>query len=130
MGFTSYFKLQQKPTDKTDELPSTLSGIHTPSNRTPWTSRPNSFITGGTGEETNDSRCELMVSWLHQQQMEKIWSGSDAIDEGVVLKKAKGDYACCPESLHNEPEGFRRAVELLNVRVRLHYIWRRSKPCH
>ena len=65
----------------------------------------------------SDSKCELMVSWLHQQQMEKIWSDSDAIDEGVVLKKSKGDYACCPESLHHEPEGFRKAVELLNVRV-------------
>lgn len=68
-------------------------------------------------EEMSDTRCEIMVSWLHQQQIERTWFDSRANDEGVVLKKSKGEYACCPENLADEPEGFCKAVELLNVRV-------------
>lgn len=69
------------------------------------------------GEEMSDTRCEIMVSWLHQQQIEKTWFDSRADDEGVVLKRSKGDYVCCPENIADEPDGFRRAVEILNVRV-------------
>ena len=56
------------------------------------------------------------MSWLHQEQLEKLWyEGSD--EEGIVLKKSKGVYACCPEGLSDEPEGLRKAIEMLNVRV-------------
>lgn len=71
------------------------------------------------GEEMSDTRCEIMVSWLHQQQIEKIWFDSRARDQGVVLKRAKGDYVSCPESVADEPGGFRGAIEILNVRVRI-----------
>jgi hypothetical protein len=131
MGLKSYFmapKPQQKSGNKAtdaastadpDESPTTPSRIRTPNNITPWTSRPGSVT---TGEEMSDSKCELMVNWLHQKQVERTWCDSESTDEGVVLKKGKGDYACCPESLHEEPEGFRKAVELLNVRVSSRYI--------
>jgi len=130
MGLKSYFtpqKLQHKSNNgdaedvqatKSDGPPAPPPGYNTPSNITPWPSRPGS-VAGDT--EFNDTRCEIMVSWLHQQQVEKTWSDNHAKDEGVVLKKTKGDYACCPESLYDEPKGFRKAVEMLNVRV---------SPCH
>lgn len=70
-------------------------------------------------EEMSDTRCEIMVSWLHQQQIEKTWFDRGASDEGVVLKKMKGKYVCCPENLADEPNGFCTAVETLNVRVSL-----------
>ena len=70
------------------------------------------------GEEMSDTRCEIMVSWLHQQQIEKTWFDSRARDQGVVLKRSKGDYVSCPENVADEPDGFRRAIEMLNVRVR------------
>ena len=129
MGLKSYF-VPQKPTqdsniedaevvpsNKTDEGPAPSSGANTQNNSTPWTSRPASFV---TDEEMSDTRCEIMVSWLHQQQIEKTWFDGRASDEGVVLKKSKDEYACCPENLADEPNGFCTAVEMLNVRVSLH----------
>lgn len=85
---------------------------------TPRGSRPASLspLAGSESDELSDLKCEVMVSWLHQEQLEKLWyEGSD--EEGIVLKKSKGVYACCPESLSEEPEGLRRAIEMLNVRV-------------
>jgi hypothetical protein len=125
MGLKSYFapqKLQQNPSNKPGDAvqpanppvpPAPLSEINTPSNTTPWTSRPSSMA----GEEMSDTRCEIMVSWLHQQQIEKTWFDSRARDQGVVLKRSKGDYVSCPENVADEPDGFRRAIEILNVRV-------------
>jgi hypothetical protein len=125
MGLKSYFtpqKLQQNPSNKPADAvppaippvaPAPLSEIDTPSNTTPWTSRPSSMA----GEEMSDTRCEIMVSWLHQQQIEKTWFDSRAKDQGVVLKRSKGDYVSCPENVADEPDGFRRAIEMLNVRV-------------
>ena len=57
-----------------------------------------------------------MVSYIAQQQAEKQWT-SHGDDEGVVLKKSKGEYACAPASLDNVEGGFRDAVDVLNVRV-------------
>lgn len=99
-----------------DAAPSPQISIGQPS--TPWGSRPASLshLTSSESDELSDLKCEVMVSWLHQEQLEKLWyEGSD--EEGIVLKKSKGVYACCPESLTEEPEGLRRAIEMLNVRV-------------
>ena len=66
--------------------------------------------------ELRDIKCDVMVNWLYQQQMEMLWTAGDA-DEGVVLKKGRGAYTCCPPELMDEPYGFFRAVEALNVKV-------------
>lgn len=99
-----------------DAAPSPQTSIGQPS--TPWGSRPASLshLTGSESDELSELKCEVMVSWLHQEQLEKLWyEGSD--EEGIVLKKSKGVYACCPEGLSDEPEGLRKAIEMLNVRV-------------
>jgi hypothetical protein len=64
----------------------------------------------------NDLKCDVMVNWLYQQQMERLWTAG-GIDEGVVLKKSRGAYTCCPADITEEPLGFFKAVETLNVRV-------------
>lgn len=57
-----------------------------------------------------------MVNFLYQQQMERLWTAG-ARDEGVVLKKGRGQYTCCPPNIADEPFAFFKSVELLNVRV-------------
>jgi hypothetical protein len=102
------------PSEKTPTTPTPFLDSNTPSNITPWTSRPASLA---PGEEMSDTRCEILVSWLHQQQIEKTWVDVHAEDEGVVLKKSKGEYVCCPEHVGEAQHGFCRAIEALNVRV-------------
>jgi hypothetical protein len=129
MGLKSYFMLPKakQPTNKptTVTVSSNRSAhtnssyeAHTPDGSSPWTSRPASRI---TDKDLTDIKCQIMVSWLHQQQIEKTWFDSQAHDEGVVLKKCKGEYVCCPESLGDQSGEFCRAVEHLNVRVSLLY---------
>jgi membrane glycosyltransferase len=89
----------------------------------PWGSRPVSLYPAGdfrnsAANEINEIKCDVMVNWLYQQQMEKLWTAG-GVDEGVVLKKNRSAYTCCPADLANEPEGFFNAIETLNVRVRL-----------
>ena len=102
------------PSEKTSTTPTPFLDSNTPASITPWTSRPASL---GPGEEMSDTRCEILVSWLHQQQIEKTWFDVRADDDGVVLKKSKGEYVCCPEHVAEAPDGFCRAIEALNVRV-------------
>lgn len=59
---------------------------------------------------------DIMCHWLHHQQVEKMWS-TNAEEEGVMLKRTKGDYTCCPEDLRSNGEGFFDAVLQLNVKV-------------
>jgi hypothetical protein len=58
----------------------------------------------------------MMCNWLHQQQVEKLWS-SNGEEEGVMLKKARDDYKCFPEDLRLRPDGLYAAVQKLNVKV-------------
>ncbi|KAF2726281.1 hypothetical protein K431DRAFT_213796 [Polychaeton citri CBS 116435] len=90
---------------------------------TPWGSRPASLYPTGDrgdwrasqGEEINEIKCDVMVNWLYQQQMERLWTAGGP-DEGVVLKKTRGAYTCCPAAMVDEPYGFFKSVETLNVR--------------
>ncbi|OQN97140.1 hypothetical protein B0A48_17237 [Cryoendolithus antarcticus] len=80
----------------------------------PWTSRPSS-PTNAEQTDMADLKCQVTVNYLHQQQVEKTWV-QNGYDEGVVVKKGRGSYACCPLGLAENPDGFLRAVELLNVK--------------
>ncbi|KAF2475545.1 uncharacterized protein BDR25DRAFT_279672 [Lindgomyces ingoldianus] len=57
-----------------------------------------------------------MVNWLHSKQEERIWTTGDP-GEGVVLKKSKGRYVCCPSELQYDDTQFYQKVAELNVRV-------------
>ncbi|TKX20742.1 hypothetical protein C1H76_7128 [Elsinoe australis] len=96
------------------------SGLNTPGGPSPWASRPVSMYPAGDfrnndKDELRDIKCDVMVNWLYQQQMEMLWTAG-AADEGVVLKKTRGMYTCCPADIMEEPFGFYKAIEMLNVR--------------
>lgn len=139
MGLKSYFapakaqakdekkhatpEIQEKPSQSSG-IPSThsASNLNSPATGSPWGSRPvslypNAEFKSSVSEDLNDIKCDVMVNWLYQQQMERLWTAGGH-DEGVALKKGRGAYACCPSSIVDEPYGFFKAVETLNVRAR------------
>lgn len=77
----------------------------------------NDTSTAALAEGINNLKCDIMADYLHQQQQQRRWI-QDNSDQGVVLKRAKNSFACCPVSLRENDVGFLRAVEMLNVRVR------------
>ncbi|KAK4539659.1 hypothetical protein LTR36_010485 [Oleoguttula mirabilis] len=95
-------------------------GAGTPSNATPWGSRPASLYPAGDfrnsqADDINEIKSDVMVNWLYQQQMEKLWTAGGH-DEGVCLKKGRSTYTCCPADIIEVPYGFYKAVETLNVK--------------
>ena len=56
-----------------------------------------------------------MVTYLHQQQLIRLWA-SEQLEEGVVLKRGKEDFICCPPDLANAEGGYFDAVRALNVK--------------
>jgi hypothetical protein len=66
--------------------------------------------------DINDMKTEIMCNYLHQQQLKKMWSNGSH-EEGVLLKKSKDDYTCCPPDLQLQRNGLFDAVKKLNVRV-------------
>lgn len=130
MGLLSYMKPAKKgekeepkhgqPEMSEKEAPSGTTTT-TPGTATPGWSRPASLYPVGDfrnsqADDINEIKCDVMVNWLYQQQMERLWTAG-GIDEGVVLKKSRGQYTCCPSDIIEEPYGFYRAIETLNVRV-------------
>lgn len=59
-----------------------------------------------------------MCSWLYQRQMEKQYVTGLLPGEGVVIKKGKNNYACCPPQLRDAPGNLHDMAMELNVRVR------------
>lgn len=98
------------------------SGTSTPGLSTgpsPWTSRPASLYPIGdfrnaAQDEIIDIKCDIMVNHLHSEQMVSLWTAGGH-DEGVVLKKSRGQYTCCPSDLDQEPAGFYKAVQSLST---------------
>ncbi|KAI9647811.1 hypothetical protein NHQ30_004199 [Ciborinia camelliae] len=84
-------------------------------------SRPSSLypegdFRNGPRESVMNVKADVVVSWLHQQQMEKLW-GVGAPGEGVILKRARDNFTCCPPSLKTEPSGIFDYIVALNVRA-------------
>jgi hypothetical protein len=64
----------------------------------------------------NEIRNDMMVNWLYEQQLRKqLASGMDPY-EGVVLKKARGNFTCCPPQMAAIPDSLYAVVSLMNVR--------------
>ncbi|KUJ15797.1 uncharacterized protein LY89DRAFT_647797 [Mollisia scopiformis] len=83
-----------------------------------FSSRPASIYPSGDfrnapRESILDIKSDVMVNWLHQQQLEKLWAMENN-SEGVILKKAKGEFACSPAGLRNNV--FFEQVIAMNVR--------------
>jgi hypothetical protein len=63
-----------------------------------------------------DMKADVMANWLHHRQQEKMWTHG-GWDEGVILKKARDDYASCPPELFRNRDGFYDSAKKLNVKV-------------
>lgn len=90
-------------------------------NRTPNSSRPASLYPEGDFRNQGrdsilDIKTDVMASWLHQQQLENLWA-MQLPGEGVVLKKARDNFTCCPSTLRHEQNGIFDNVSAMNVRV-------------
>jgi hypothetical protein len=96
--------------------PGLTSGAATPTWSRPGSIYPPGEYRNSHADDINEIKCDVMVNWLYQQQMERLWTAG-GLDEGVVLKKSRGAYTCCPGDIVEEPYGFFKAVETLNVRV-------------
>jgi hypothetical protein len=74
----------------------------------------------GSGSDQPDSvrdvRCDILASFLHDEQAERKWY-HDQPGEGVFVKKSKGAYACSPVSVATDGSGIYEAIAELNVRV-------------
>ncbi|KAK4117397.1 hypothetical protein N656DRAFT_699381 [Canariomyces notabilis] len=140
MGIGGYFKAQKpSPTEKPNPASGKQTNQHAPPSvsETPGfdlSSRPNSELhpptprfssrpqslsgrsvrSMGSSVFLDDIKHEVMVNYLYQQQCSHLWvsDGSGEI-EGVLLRKARGQYMACPPQLGNSP--FALACAALNV---------------
>ncbi|KAF2871486.1 glycosyl transferase family group 2-domain-containing protein [Massariosphaeria phaeospora] len=77
---------------------------------------PEGDFRNGTPDHIQDIRCEVVVNWLHSKQEERIWTAGGK-GEGVMLKKSKGQYVCCPSELEHDGSLLFEMAAQLNVRV-------------
>jgi hypothetical protein len=64
----------------------------------------------------NEIRNDMMVNWLYEQQLRKQYASGMDPYEGVVLKKARGAFACCPPQMAAIPDSLFAVVAAMNVR--------------
>lgn len=138
-SFKSYFHPAEKKGDDQAGAPSTVemkesplsprtpaySGSATPQysgSGTPYTgSRPASIYPNGdfrnsTIDGITEIKCDVMVNWLYQQQLERMWTNG-GVGEGVVLKKSRDAYVACPKDVSQIRNNLYDSVQKLNVRV-------------
>lgn len=106
MGLISYFKPKgEKATAAAEAAPADIS-----------LPAVDSALEDQLTEQMNNLKCDIMADYLHQQQLQRRWQ-TGGLDEGVVLKKSRNSYSCCPSELSESPAGFQKMIEQLNVRV-------------
>lgn len=62
-------------------------------------------------------RNDIMLKFLYQRQLEKLWSDKTFEEQGVILKRSKNDFICSPRDLLLRTGGLYDQVKLLNVKV-------------
>src|SRR4051794_35839263 len=62
-------------------------------------------------------RNDIMLKFLYQRQLEKLWSDKSFNEQGVMLKRSKHDFICKPQNLLLRTDGLYDQVKLLNVKV-------------
>ena len=83
------------------------------------TSRPVSGFAAGSfrnEEDIKNMKTEVMAEWLYKQQRLKLWA-SPGPEEGVILKRTRGEYTCCPEDLRYMRSGLFEQIVQMNVAV-------------
>ena len=117
--------MEMTPSGKSSSTFSHLKGQDNsrPSTRpgTRSVSRPASLFPDGDFRNSdfagvNAIKCAIASEWLHQQQHKlQIYHGTP--EEGVVLKRAPGDFIACPEFLAGRQYGLYEAASALNSKV-------------
>lgn len=74
------------------------------------------LVRQGSTESLQSIRNNVMVNYLYQQAAQRSLLTPAETWQGVVLKRARGDYACCPPELREVRDGFYDAVLKMNVR--------------
>ncbi|KAK9415608.1 putative Glycosyl transferase family group 2-domain-containing protein [Seiridium unicorne] len=109
-------------------VPGSTPGVLTPgSHATPYGSRPASVYSrrsvypagdfrNSARESLLDVKSDVMCNWLYQRQLEKQYVTGMLPGEGVVIKKGKNNYACCPPQLRELPGSLYDMAMELNVR--------------
>lgn len=82
-----------------DRTPSIMADFHNP--------------TAGMKPET---KCAVVANFIHNMQETRLWT-TGARGEGVFLKKTKGSYITCPETLKTDGTRLYRMVQAMNVSV-------------
>ncbi|KAL2191949.1 hypothetical protein L209DRAFT_86213 [Thermothelomyces heterothallicus CBS 203.75] len=67
-------------------------------------------------ETINEIRNDMMVNWLYEQQLRKQYASGMDPYEGVVLKKARGTFTCCPPQMAAIPGSLFTVAAQMNVR--------------
>lgn len=103
---------------------SVLSGSPGPSTTCHPGSRPVSVHPDGdfrnnSPQDVDEIKNAIGINWVYQVQNENMWSGNSSV-EGVVLKKAPGQFIACPNDLTAERGGFFDAANELNAKVSWH----------
>ena len=68
-------------------------------------------------ESAGDVRAEVVCNYMYQRQLERGYTTGLLPTEGVVLKKGKNDYTCCPPDLRQYQYSLYDMTMELNVRV-------------
>ncbi|KAH0556981.1 hypothetical protein GP486_005230 [Trichoglossum hirsutum] len=123
-AFNSYF---QPMKEKAGEKPRQSSNFAS----SQWSSSPRSISSrtwrppplypdgdfrNGDADEVAEIKADVFVNWLYQEQLANLWANR-ASGEGIVLKKKRGVYSCCPPELRCHEGGLFKAVESMNVSV-------------
>lgn len=66
--------------------------------------------------EIDEIKSTVAISWVFQLQGENMWNNQGP-GEGVVLRKAHGEFIACPADLASVRGGLFEAAEDLNVKV-------------
>lgn len=101
---------------------STSKQQHSPSSSRPTSTRHSFFPAGDARNSDADTimeiRNDMMVNWLYEQQLRKQYASGADPAEGVVLKKARGNFTCCPPQMAALPGGSSLLVVVSQMNVR------------
>jgi hypothetical protein len=129
MGFKDYFR--NKPTTPkpavlhSEKVPEAAPLGPIPELVVPSaTNSTSGLISSRSSTYIDDIKHEVMVNYLHQQQCAQMWiapsapsidSNARVVEEGVVLRKSRGNYMSCPSNVAKSV--FAHACTALNVQV-------------
>lgn len=99
------------------------STLNTPfnSSRSTNSTRPHSLLAdfhNAAPGMSLDTKFAMIANFIHSKQEEKLWT-TGAVGEGVFLKKSRGSYITCPETLIFDGSMTFEAIQQLNVKVRM-----------